>query len=189
MGNSNQPPVDTLCKEEWNSYRQEMGGLKLKEGWALILDDFRNINITHTTSHFLARFSGIMENLFLGCKEVVSANVHRELVDVTVKRMETLIQFDHRNHTEREFNKSVRLFRATDDPSYSRKTEMILVMIVRITVTETNSRNAAKIQATTTQRGDLQNQAHIETAVRLQIRSVKEEQSEVIVMQNDNNPC
>jgi len=175
MGNSNQSTVDTLCKEEWNSYREEMGGLKLKEGWALILDDFRNINITHTTSHFLARFSGIMENLFLGCKEVVSANVHRELVDVTVKRMETLIQFDHRNHTKREFNKSVRLFRANDDPSYSRKTEMILVMIVRITVTETNSAagNSARIQATTTQRErDLQNQAHIETAVKLQIKFV-----------------
>ena len=189
MGNS-QIPVDTICKQEWDGYRQEMGGLDLKEGWGLILDDSRSINITHTTSNFLARFSDIMENLFLGCKEVVSSNVHRELVDVTVKRMETLIQFDHQNHTEREFSKSVRLFRATDDPSYSRKTEMILVMIVRITVAATTSRNPeARIQATTTQRE--QNQAHIETAVKLQIRSVKEEQSE-IMMYNDvpnNNAC
>ena len=155
--------TDTLCTQEWDKYLNSTG--KPKDDWELLLDDSRNVNLHDDTSKFLARFTDIMENLFLGCKEVMSARVHQEFSDVTVKRMEELINFDHSNNTEKKFNKVVRLIRLTEDSDFQRKTEMILVMVIRITVVAKKRSQEQEEEQPTFQ---------IENSIKVQIRSIKD---------------
>lgn len=158
----NQASTDTLCTQEWDKYLKTVG--ESKEGWNLILDDSRNVNIHSGMTKFLAHFTDLLENLFLGCKAVLSENVHRELVDVTVKRMEELINFDYKNCKEKNFYQVIPLLRSTDDNRLQRKTEMILVLVVRITADTTKKPLQEQEEPT----------AHIENSIKVRMRSKHE---------------
>ena len=153
--------TDALCIQEWDSYLKTTG--KNKDEWDVYLDDSRNINIIHDTALFLAKFADIMETLLLGSKQVISERLHKEFADVTVKRMQELINFDFPNSNEKKFNKVVTLLRRTEDPELKRKTEMVLVMVVRIT-TDVIKKPEEEERATT----------HIESAIKVQVRSTKD---------------
>lgn len=81
--------TDKLCKREWNSYLETTG--QIKNGWELVLDDFRNVDINSDRTIFMVKFTEIVEKLLLGSPQVISDMVHQEFTDVTVKRMEELI--------------------------------------------------------------------------------------------------
>lgn len=136
--------TEALCSQEWEKYLKTTG--EHKDGWEVILDDSRNVNINKSMSFFLAHFTDLMENLFMGCKEVMSESVHRELVDVAVKRMEELINFDYSNYSGKRFYQVVPLLRSTDDCILQRKTEMIVVMVVRVSVVPKSDRNETPAQ-------------------------------------------
>lgn len=150
--------TETLCSHEWDKYLKTTG--KAKKGWELIMDDFRNVNVHSQMATFLEHFANLMENLFLGsATEVMSDSVRKKFVDVTVERMKELIDFDYKYTNfgagnKIKFYQVTPLMRSTEDTHLKRKTEMILMMVVRITKDEPK--------------------AHIETSIKVRIRSIKD---------------
>ena len=169
--------TDTLCNQEWDSYLKTTG--KNKDGWELVLDDSRSVDINSDTTVFLAKFAEIMENLLLGSEQVISDMLHQEFADVTVKRMEELINFDFANSKEKKFYKVIPLLRRTEDPSLLRKTEMVLVMVVRITPDAIKKPLQEQEKAT----------AHIESSIKVQVHSKRDSEYFEHFMQGPMRPC
>lgn len=137
--------VSTVCKSEWNRYKEDIG--KCKPEWDVILDDFRRIHVNTTASEFLSHSYDMIENLFLGCKEVVSREVHDQFVETITKRIEEITQYDWEHRREKEpFNQVIKLFRSTEDMSKDRKTEMLFVMAIKITAVSANYESCLKLQ-------------------------------------------
>ena len=169
MGNqqSQVETVDELCTQEWEKYERKVGSIK--DGWELIHDDGRAVDVKSSIAGFLAHFSSLQENLFIGCdSSYISGTLHRNLVDVTVKRMEEIINFDYVNCSSKVFNNKATILRARDDTKKNRKTEMIFVMAIRIT--DTSKRTPG-----TRSTADLDSQTvHVESSMKLQLRSIKQ---------------
>ena len=179
-----QTSTQVLCKQEWDKYQEEVG--TIKDGWTLVIDDSRNLDVMQTMSSYLAHATDLMENLMLGCKEVISESVHQELVDTIVKRLESVIEFDYKNYNDKVFNGVITLFRATDDYVKERKTEMVFVTILRFT--SSTSRNlASKNDKQRTQDLDV-NQIHIESSIKLQVRSIKDPELANTPSTEENKP-
>ena len=120
MGGEQSIPCSELCSKSWDSYAN--GDYRLQEGWEVTLDDSREVETISTMSSFLATFADIFENLFLGSRDSMSDNVHATLVDVVVKRLQSIIQIDWVNHRKREFCPSpIRFMRMNDDYGKNRK--------------------------------------------------------------------
>lgn len=77
-----------LCTEEWKEYVDQF---KLQDKWEIVLDDTRDMEINYTMGDFLAKSADIFENLFLGCENILSDDLHAAFVDIIVKRLETII--------------------------------------------------------------------------------------------------
>ena len=99
-----QSVCNKLCSQDWDNYVNK--DHKLQEGWEIILDDTREVDTNYTMTTFLATYTNIFENLFLGSQDSMSDNVHATFVDVVVKRLESIIQIDWLNHKKKEFSPS-----------------------------------------------------------------------------------
>ena len=165
-----QTSVQDRCKQEWDKYQSDVGAIK--SGWTLVLDDSRDTDVVQTVSFYLAKSTDIMENLMMGCKEVISETVHQDLVDTVVKRIQSVIQFDYKNYNEKIFNGVITLYRATDDYVKGRKTELVFVAILRFTSSEKRDLQS-KNDNQRSQELDI-NQVHIESSIKLQVRSIKD---------------
>ena len=165
-----QTSVQDRCKQEWDKYQSDVGAIK--SGWTLVLDDSRDTDVVQTVSFYLAKSTDIMENLMMGCKEVISETVHQDLVDTVVKRIQSVIQFDYKNYNEKIFNGVITLYRATDDYVKGRKTELVFVAILRFTSPAKRNLHL-KNDNQRSQELDV-NQVHIESSIKLQVRSIKD---------------
>ena len=159
---SRQKSVLSLCQEEWDLYIDN--NRDFKSEWEMILDDARHVNVTTTTSHFLAHFSDLIENLFLGCKDMVSDELHNSFVDILVKRMEEIVRYDYKHATKDFTPPPVKLIRYTEDAPKDRKTQMIFVMIARVEKKHKWAENVDDLEA------------NWEICLKLQLRSHKDEQ-------------
>ena len=125
--------VSTKCNNEWNRYNDTIGNCK--PDWDIILDDSRHINANTTATEFSAHTSNMIENVFLGCKEMLSREVHDQFVEIITKRVAEITQYDWEHCDKDPFNQVIKLFRSTEDLLMDRKTEMLFVMVIRITRT------------------------------------------------------
>ena len=126
-------PISDLCNDAWESHNWRLKDEEdFDPGWELILDDVRQIELTVTTSKFLAHFSDLIENLFLGCKEAMSDEVHQDFVDLIVNQTENIIQEEYTNGKTEVFCKEVPLYLNKEDALKNRKTQMVFLMVIRI---------------------------------------------------------
>ena len=137
--------ISTVCMSEWNRYKEEIG--ECKPDWEIILDDSRRINVNTTASDFSGHASEMIKNLFLGCNEVVSLEIHDQFVETIVKRIKEITEYDWEHHKEKDpFNQVIKLYRSTEDLSKERQTELLFVMVIRITALSTNWESCVKLQ-------------------------------------------
>ena len=164
MGGEQSIPCNKLCNESWENYANE--DCKLRDGWEVILDDTREVETISTMSDFLANFADIFENLFLGSEDSMSNDVHATLVDVMVKRLQSIIQMDWVNHKNGKFTPSpIRFMRINDDRRKNRKFQLIFVMVLRI----------ISVKKQDTEKTDLEtHEASVEMSVRIQLRNTEE---------------
>ena len=164
MGGEQSVPCGKLCSQDWENYVNV--DYKLQDGWEVILDDTREIDTSYTMTAFLANFTNIFENLFLGSQDSMSENVHATFVDVVVKRLESIIEIDYLNHRKKEFSPSpIHFMRMNDDYGKNRKFQLMFVMALRITATRKRDGDKAELDT---------HPANVEMSVRIQLRSVKE---------------
>ena len=137
--------ISTVCMSEWNRYIEEIG--ECKPEWEIISDDSRCINVNTTPSDFSSHASEMVQNLFLGCNEVVSLEVHDQFVETIIKRIKEITEYDWKYHKEKDpFNQVIKLYRSTEDLSKDRQTELVFVMVIRITASSTNWESCVKLQ-------------------------------------------
>jgi len=149
--------VSAVCKSEWDKYKGEIAG---KPDWDIILDDFRPIDVYTTASQFSSHFSDMIENLFLGCKEMVSREIHEQFVEIIKKRTEEITQYDWEHRKDHDsFNQVIKLYRFADDTMKERQTDMIFVMVIRMSNVSKKSKDEIV--------------ANWESCVKLQLRSHK----------------
>ena len=121
--------VNILCENEWELYKTQIG--ELDQNLTVILDDRRHLDLITTKSNVLAQFSGLIENTFLGCKEVISRDIHDDFVEAIVKRVEQIVLFDYSSKVHHP-DQTIKMFRFTEDTGRDRQTNMIFVMVIRI---------------------------------------------------------
>ena len=163
-GEQSTPSCNKLCSQDWDNYVNKEH--KLQEGWEIILDDTRDVDTIYTMTKFLANFANIFENLFLGSKNSMSENIHATLVDVVVKRLQSIIQIDWLNHKMREFSPlPIHFMRINDDNGRNRKFQLIFVMALRIISTKKRDGKEEELDT---------HHANVEMSVRIQLRSKQE---------------
>ena len=119
-------------EKAWTAHIQQLKDKgSFESGRELILDDFRRIELLMTASQFLARFSDLIENLFLGCKEAMSDEVNRDFVDLVVTQTQSVIHEEYKG-SNGAFCKEIPLFLNKEDPLKHRITQMVFLMVMRI---------------------------------------------------------
>ena len=161
-------------EEAWTKHYQQLkdeGNFEF--GRELILDDFRQIELFMTTSQFLAQFSDLIENLFLGCKEAMSDEVHQDFVDIIVTQTQSIIQKEYHsiNGMNRNFCKDIPLYLNKEDSLKNRITQMVFLMVMRISNLATEEIGPEK-------------KAKWECSIRLQLSSDK-----TLVAVRPRRPC
>ena len=127
-----QTSVRALCDSEWNLYTQhidEHGSKHDEQQWEMILDDLRHLAIETTSPEISANFTDVVENILLGCKEVISREIHDQFVEIIVRRVKEIIELD----SETTNLQVIKLFRSTEDTQRNRETCMVFVMAIRYT--------------------------------------------------------
>jgi len=139
MGNClsfGQASVRELCNNEWNLYTQhidEHGSRHKEQHWAIILDDLHHLAIETTSQEISVQFADVVEKILLGCKEVISRELHDQFVEIIVRRVKEIIEFDFRDN--KQLNQVIELFRSTEDSQKGRETSVMFVMAIRLTKT------------------------------------------------------
>ena len=127
-------PLTSEFEKAWSAHNQQLKEKgSFESGRELILDDFRRIELLMTASQFLARFSDLIENLFLGCKEAMSDEVHRDFVDLVVSQTQSVIHGEYYSSegTNGNFCKEIPLFLNKEDSLKNRITQMVFLMVMR----------------------------------------------------------
>lgn len=161
-------PISVMCHRAWNSHSWRLKDEEdFDPSWELILDDFRQIELIMTTSQYLAHFSDLIENLLLGCKEAMSDEVHQDFVDFIVQQTENLIQEECvKEEEENPVYKQIPLYLKKEDPLKNRKTQMVFLMVIRISNLESKERRTDK-------------ETKWESFIKLQLSSDKQKPPEV----------
>ena len=129
-----QASIRAVCDSEWNLYTQyidENGSRRDEQQWEMILDDLHHLDIETTSIEISTHFTDVVETILLGCKEVVSRDIHDQFVEIIVKRVKEIIELDS-DVINTQFNQVINLFRSTEDSQRDRETSVVFVMAIRL---------------------------------------------------------
>ena len=129
-----QASIRAVCDREWNLYTQyidENGSRRDEQQWEMILDDLHHLDIETTSIEISTHFTDVVETILLGCKEVVSRDIHDQFAEIIVKRVKEIIELDS-DVINTQFNQVINLFRSTEDSQRDRETSVVFVMAIRL---------------------------------------------------------